>query len=279
MSSDPSALDRHQQVRVITPATRSSVIEIWRFRELLVGLVTRDLAAKYHRSVLGFVWTLLNPLLMLVVLVAVFSHVVRIPIEGYWAFLLSGYFVWNFIIQTLNTGTYVFGEHASLLRSAAFPPSVLVLGQAIAKLLEFMLALLLVLIAIALFHHQWVPLSWVMLPILMLLQLLLVLGFTFPIATVAAFYYDVQHALPIALTTLFYVSPVFYPASMIPEPVQALYMLNPIAGLLTMYQQVVYEGLFPSLMLLGVTTAVSLFLFALGYALFDRFSAVYPEII
>jgi ABC-type polysaccharide/polyol phosphate export permease len=111
------------------------------------------------------------------------------------------------------------------------------------------------------------------------LQLLLVVALTLPIATIAAFYYDVQHALPIALTTLFYVSPVFYPATMVPESVRALYLLNPIAGVLTVTQQVVYDGHFPSLGLLGLTAAVVLFLFAVGYALFDRFSAVYAEII
>ncbi|HZN96516.1 MAG TPA: hypothetical protein VFB61_02195, partial [Gemmatimonadales bacterium] len=74
---------------------------LWRFRELLRSLVIRNLKVKYQRSLLGFVWTMLNPLLTVGILVLVFSHVVRIPLPDYWAFVLSGYFVWNCVLQTL----------------------------------------------------------------------------------------------------------------------------------------------------------------------------------
>ena len=85
---------------------------VWRYRELLHSLVVRNLKVKYQRSLLGFVWTLVNPLLTVAILVVVFSHVVRIQVPHYWAFLLSGYFVWNFMLQTLNTGTWIFAEHS-----------------------------------------------------------------------------------------------------------------------------------------------------------------------
>ena len=87
--------------------------EIWSYRDLLRNLVARNLKVKYQRSVLGFLWTLLNPLLTVGVLVMVFTFVVRVQIENYWAFLLSGYFVWNFISQSLNSATFVLAEHAS----------------------------------------------------------------------------------------------------------------------------------------------------------------------
>jgi lipopolysaccharide transport system permease protein len=252
---------------------------LWEYRELLRSLVLRNLKVKYQRSALGFVWTLLNPLVTVGILAAVFSHVVRIPLPAYWAFLLSGYFVWNFVIQTLNTGSYVFGEHSRLLRSAAFRPELLVLGAALAKLLEFAAAMALVLGAVAVFHHGGIPSSWVLLPLLVLAQLFLVTGLTFPIAMTSAFYYDVQHALPIALTTLFYVSPVFYPATMVPEAVRPLYMLNPVAGLLTLYHEVVYAGRFPSALLLASTITASIAFYFVGYAIFRRYASVYAEIV
>lgn len=262
---------------VNNPVTLARVI--WRHRELLFRLVVRNLQVKFQRSLLGFAWTFLNPLATVGVLALVFTHVVRIPIPAYWAFLLSGYFVWNFIIQTLNTGTYVFVEHARLLRSAAFPAEILVFSAAIAKLLEFAGALTLVLIAIVVFHHQGVPASFAFLPILVVCQLLMVVGLTLPIASLSAFYHDVQHVLPIALTTLFYVSPVFYPASLVPESVRGFYMLNPLAGLLTLYQDVVYAGRIPSFELLGAVFLASLAIFFLGYAYFRRLASVYAEVV
>ena len=82
-------------------------------------------------------------------LVVVFSQVVRIPLEHYWAFLLSGYFVWNFMLQTLNTGTYIFAEHSRLTRSVAFPSEILVFSAAGSRLIEFAVEIALILAALA----------------------------------------------------------------------------------------------------------------------------------
>ncbi len=252
---------------------------VWRYRELLHSLVVRNLKVKYQRSLLGFVWTLVNPLFTVAVLGVVFSHVVRIPLPHYWAFLLSGYFVWNFMLQTLNTGTYIFAEHSRLTRSVAFPSEVLVFGAAGSRLIEFAVEVGLVLGVLAIFHHHVVPESYLVLPVLLLIQLLLVIGLALPIATLSVFYYDVYHALPIALTTLFYLSPVFYPAEMVPAAARDLYFLNPIAGLLTLYHDVLYWGRMPSPELLGGMLLAAVTIFLAGYALFRRYAAIFPEIV
>ena len=253
--------------------------EVWGYRELLRSLIVRNLKVKYQRSVLGFIWTFLNPLLTVAVLVAVFTYVIRIQVDQYWAFLLSGYFVWNFIQQTLSSGTYVLAEHAQLSRSVAYPKEVPVLAATISRFVEFLIEISLVLVALILFHHGRLPPAFVLLPWLLALQLALSLALAFPIAILSAFYHDVQHALPIVLTTLFYISPIFYPASMVPESVRPFYMLNPIAGLVTLYHTVVYEGVFPSPALLSLLTAGTLTLAWLGYAIFNRYEAVVAEIV
>jgi ABC-type polysaccharide/polyol phosphate export permease len=252
---------------------------VWRYRELLHSLVVRNLKVKYQRSLLGFVWTLVNPLLTVAVLGVVFSHVVRIPLPHYWAFLLSGYFVWNFALQTLNTGTYIFAEHSRLTRSVAFPSEILVFGASGSRLIEFTAEIGLVLAVLAVFHHQGIPGSYALLPVLMLIQLLLVIGIALPIATLSVFYYDVYHALPIALTTLFYLSPVFYPAEMVPEAARGFYFLNPIAGLLTLYHEVFYWGRMPSFHLLGGMLLAAFIVYLAGYAIFRRYAAIFPEIV
>ena len=252
---------------------------VWRYRELLDSLIVRNLKVKYQRSLLGFVWTLVNPLLTVSILVVVFSQVVRIPVPHYWAFLLSGYFVWNFTLQTLNTGTYIFAEHSRLTRSVAFPSEILVFGAAGSRLIEFLAETTLILLALVVFHHQAVPMSFVLIPLLVVIQLLLAVGLALPIATLSVFYYDVYHALPIALTTLFYLSPVFYPASMVPEAARTLYFLNPIAGLLTLYHDVVYLGRMPSFPLLLGMSVAALAIYLIGYAIFNRYAAVFAEIV
>ncbi|HKI00689.1 MAG TPA: ABC transporter permease [Thermoanaerobaculia bacterium] len=253
--------------------------EVWGARELLRSLAVRNLKVKYQRSTLGFAWTLINPLLTLTVLAAVFTHVVKIAVPHYWAFLLSGYFVWNYLLQMISTATYVLAEHAGLRRSVAFPSEVLVLSAAASRLAEFAVEMALVVAALAVCHHSGVPASFSLLPLLVLLLILLSLGLVLPLAVLAAFYNDVQHAVPILLMMLFYASPVFYPVRLVPEAVRRLYFLNPIAGLLTLYHQVLYEGRFPPPALLGGVAAASVLLFLIGYAIFNRYKTVLAEIL
>jgi len=257
----------------------SAVHDVWRFRELWRSLVVRNLKVKYQRSLLGFVWTLLNPLLTVAVLVTIFTYVVRIPIPGYWAFVLSGYFVWSFVQQMLSTGTYVLAEHAPLRRSVAFPSEVLVLAAAASRLVEFAVELALALTALVLFLHGGVPASYALLPLLVGIQALLAVGLTMPLACLSVFYRDVQHALPVVLLVLFYACPVFYPASLVPEAARSVYLLNPIAALLTLYHTVLYEGRWPSAVLLGGTSAAAVGIAWLGYAVFNRYKRLFAEIV
>ena len=105
------------------------------------------------------------------------------------------------------------------------------------------------------------------------------IGLALPIATLSVFYHDVHHALPIALASLFYLSPVFYPATMVPEALRAVYFLNPIAGLLTLYHDVVYAGQWPSALLLGGTALETALVCAFGYAVFHRYASVFAEVV
>ena len=257
----------------------ASAAAAWRYRELLICLVARNLKAKYKRSALGFIWTLLNPLLTVAVLTVVFSYVVRIQLHHYWAFLLSGYFAWNFTQQTIFSATYVLAEHAQLSRSISYPKELLVLAAACSRLVEFFLEISLVLIALCVFHHHRVPVGYVFVPWLILIQLLISLGVMLPLATLAVFYQDVQHGLPILMTTLFYITPIFYPLAMVDGRIRQFYLVNPFAGVMTLYHQTLYYGEIPSLSLCITMSVVGLVLTAIGYSIFNRFKDMYAEIV
>lgn len=268
-----SLLDR---VRAAGPV--STAADVWRFRLLATTLARHHLILKYGNSLLGFVWTLLAPLGNILVLVFVFSLVVRIPLERYWAFLVSGYFVWLSIMHVLGATGNIMRDYSALRRSVVFPNEVVIVGAVGARLFEFFTELVIIVVVLAAFHHGRVPPSLLALPGLLAIHAVLAFALMLPLSTLCLLYYDVEHAVGIALGLLFYASPVFYPASMVPEAVQGLYMFNPIAGLLTLYQEVLYEGRFPSLDLTLLTTATTLALLVLGYAFFNRHRRVLPEI-
>ncbi len=266
--------------RSFPPAGPASTLrEIWQYRELLRMLTVRALKVKYKRSTLGFIWTLLNPLLTVGVLVTVFSYFVKLDVPEYWAFLVSGYFVWNFIQMALTAGTRVMAEHAALAKSIRVPGQIFVLSSVAARFLEFMIELGLVLIALLLVHHGGVPIGFAALPALILIQFVLVTGLVLPIATLAVFYDDVQHILPVLLMVLFYVSPVFYPAELVPQHLRELYLLNPIADLLGAFQLVLYHGQLPDAGTILSLGALSLVTLGVGYAVFERYCRVFVEIL
>jgi len=254
-------------------------VPLYRYWALLQSLVLRNVKVKYQRSALGFLWALFNPLIMIVVLIAVFKVVIRIDLPHYWAFLLSGYFVWHFLSNCANAAIYTLGEHAHITRSIAFPKEVLIISAALSRLVEFLAALVVIVAVLAIFHHGRLPASFALLPLLVLLQLALAIGVQMPLATLAVFYKDVDHALPVLLLAMFYLTPVFYPLSMIPERFQALYLMNPFAQVLTLYHQVLYDGRMPSWSLLGVACLTTGVILLLGMAVFNRYKGLFAEIV
>lgn len=252
---------------------------IWRYRDLIRVLAVRNVKVKYQRSALGLLWTLLNPLLMLLILMAVFTHIVRIPIPAYWAFLLSGYFVFHCVSQILTASSLVYLEHATMVRSIAFPIEAPVVAATLSRLFEFTIELGLTLALIIVFRHGGIPLSFVLIPWLLLLLLLLTLGLAMPVAALSVFYYDVRHMLPALLAALFYISPVFYSVDLVPEMLQPIYYINPIAYLLTIFHIVLYDGAVPSFLLLAGATALMAATFLVGYALFNRSKHLFAEVV
>ncbi|HVE78779.1 MAG TPA: ABC transporter permease [Gemmatimonadaceae bacterium] len=253
--------------------------ELWARRELVRALTVRNLKVKYQRSALGFLWTVLNPLLVAAVLVVVFGHVVRVPVPQYWAFVLSGYFVWNFVQQSLAMSTYVIAEHAGMRRSVRFPAEAPIVAAIASRVVEFAGELALVALALAVWRHGGVPASYALLPLLVAAQVLLVLGLVLPLSAIAVFYRDVQHALPVALAVLFYISPVFYPAALVPGALHAVYLWNPVASILTIYHIVLFDGALPSGALLAGVLAGSTLAAMAGYVVFSRSEARFAEIV
>lgn len=260
--------------------TLSQLRELWNYREFVLSLIVRNLKVKYQGSFFGFLWTLMNPLMTVAVLTIVFSRIVRIDLENYWAFLLSGYFVWNFINQSINAATYVLVEHAELSRSIAYPKEAPLIAAVSFRFIEFCLEMSLILLTLFFFHHDMkFQIGFLFVPWLASLLFLLVLAVMFPLATLSVYYRDVYHGLPIVLATLFYITPIFYPAHLITGNLKIIFILNPFAPLLKIFQDACYYGVMPSLATCFALTVCSLIFLYLGYFLFNRFKGSYAEII
>ena len=240
-----------------------------KFRPLLNELVARDIKIKYRRSVLGVLWALLNPLLMMIVLSVVFSNLFRFDIENFPLYLLTGQIVFNFFNESTTTAMSSIIANASLIKKVYVPKYLFVISRVVSvfiNLLASFMALIIVMIAMRAELHWTVLLA----PIPLLLLVFFSLGIGLILAAITVRFRDIMHLYSVFTTMLMYLTPVIYPMSALPEWLAKLVMLNPLTNILIMLRNVMLNGMlfsWQSLLLGVVETIVSM---ALGLYVFYK---------
>lgn len=234
-------------------------------------LVARDLKVRYADSLLGWVWTVLEPLLMALVFWFVFTQIFhRVGgAEPYIVFLLCGLLPWNFFNAVTTEAARALTTEAKLVRSTNLPREVWVLRIVGAKLVEFVLSL--PVIAIFMIFYQKPPdLFIVFFPLALLIECILVTGVALLLAPLTVLFNDLQRLVRIFLRLLFYMSPVLYGVHNVPKNVRWVYELNPLSGILDLYRAGVFRSEFVGWHIVGASVVGSCLLFALGTTVFRR---------
>ncbi len=260
---------------------------LWRHRALAYVLVARELKARYRGSVLGFFWSLLNPLLMLAVYAIVFAVIFQgrsAATSPYALFLFSGLLPWNWLSSSLTDAASSLTTHGALLRKILFPAEVLPLVAVLAQGLHFVFALPVLLLGLVLGSFgafgPRVPLGWPLVQALPLLVLegVFVAGLGLLLAALTVHFRDVKDLLATALSLWFFATPVLYTLAEIKqERVRAILLLNPAAPLFDAWRDAFFYGRWIEAPRWGVLLALACASFLLGYAFFDRLRDSYPE--
>lgn len=227
-------------------------------------MVARDLKVKYKHTALGYVWSLLNPILQLAIMGTVFSHVVKWQTKDYTLFLFSGFLVWTFFSTSLNLGAYCFIENEHFIRKIYLPMPLFPLSKVIFRLIDFLFSLVaLSLLAFVLGYtlHS----TMVLLPPATFLLFFFVLGLSMVAAVMTVFFRDMQYLITVALQMMYFVSPILYPISMMPEKIRFVLQMNPLCAFLTLFQRIIYEGVAPTSAEWGMAAGVTAFSMAAGY--------------
>ncbi len=258
---------------------------IFRYRGLLATLTGRELKARYRGSVLGYVWSLINPLLLLVVYSFVFSRIFTprdVHVSPYGLFLATGVFPWLWISASWVEGTSSLSANAGLIRKAAFPAELLPIVSVLANLVHFAFALPVIVIAIQAFSFRGYEIggwSAVAAPAIALIQLPQVAGLALGFAALNAHFKDVRDLLANLLTLLFFMTPILYTLTAVEghRLVHWLVSHNPFTPFIRSYQVAIFHGQWPALGLWLEMTIVSLLFWGLGAWIFDRLSETLVE--
>lgn len=244
--------------------------EIYRYRELIWALALKDLRVRYKRSVLGFFWALLNPLLMMIVLTLVFGTIMRFSIHHYAIFLLSMLLPWTFFTQALSYSVESMVGNASLLKKVRVAKVVFPVATVVSNIINFLLSLipLALLVVVLRFPLHW---TWIYLPVPMLGLFLFTLGMSFFFAAVNVFFRDMSHIVQIILSAWFYFSPIIYSLDFLPAQDRWLFRINPMLYVLNGFRLSIYYGLLPSPQSVAVSLLCGVVTLAVGYGFFRRY--------
>ncbi len=246
------------------------------YRGLLRGLVQRDLTVKYKGSVLGLAWSLLHPLVMAAVYTLAFRYIVKVPIERFPLFLLSGLLPWMYFTGALGAATSSIADNGTLVRKVAFPRAVLPLAAVTSALAQFAL-MYTVIVPTALVMGGGVSLAWLAIFPVVVCQTAFTAGLGLLLATAYVFVRDARHLLDVALQIWFWVTPIVYAASLAPPPLQRWLQLNPMLHFITAYQQIVVRHLVPSATAFALLTLLGVVSLTAGWFVFGRAQKRFAE--
>jgi len=244
---------------VIGPALR----ELVSYRDLIHELVVRALKVRYRRSAIGFLWTMLHPLIMMLALTAVFSQIFRFQVEHYAVYALAGISFWQFFSQTVTSCLHSLRGNAGLLTKLPVPKAVFPIATVLSGLLNLVFALV-PLLAIAVATGPPLSGALAFLPVSILIAGVFTLGAGLLLAPLAVIFSDTVEVVSILLTLLMYVTPVFYPRAIVPEHFRWIVRLNPLAAVLEVFRAPLVDRALPATTDLAIATASAVILLALG---------------
>lgn len=249
--------------------------DFWTKKSLIWDFAISDLKIRYRSSVLGFLWTILEPLLLLTVLYVVFTNVFRAEIELFPLYLLLGIIMWNMVVKGTQLGQNSISSRSGILSNVYIPREMLPISAGLTSLMMLTFELIIFGIFIAVF--QFIPpYTIVLLPLVLILEFILVVGISFGLSVLNVRFKDTQFIWGIILTAGFFLTPIFYKMDMLPEKIQAVLIFNPMVQILNIARDLALYNKLPTIESIAIAVVMVSIIFAIGYGVFRKLS---PRII
>lgn len=238
------------------------------YRHLLQELVEKDIKLKYRRSFLGYLWSILNPLLTMLVLVAVFAQLFRFDIENFPVYLLCAQVLFNFMLEATNQAVFSIWGNAALLKKVYVPKYIFTLSKITSSLINMLFSLIALLIVMFLTNTQFTG-YLILVPFILLQLYVFCIGLGFFLAQTSVFFRDVQYIYAVLTTAWMYLTPMFYPIEILPQGLKnGVLNLNPMYFYIEQFRAVVLYGTMPEADLMIRGCVVAIFFLAIGITSF-----------
>lgn len=246
--------------------------------DLLKLLTEKEIILKYRRSYMGIFWSLLNPLLFSIVLFVAFKIVLRFEVKDYLLFILSALFPWTWFSTSVSISSGSLIANVNLIKKVLFPRYFLPISVILAQLVNLLFALPIV-VGLVFLYDKSPGLIWFAgIPVLIFVQGIITSGFSFAVSSMNAYFRDIEHLISVFITMLFYVTPIFYPADIIPASYRFYFNLNPLTPLMSSWRRLFMENII-DWHAIGIAFLSSLVIFIAGFYFFQRLGRRLDEVL
>ncbi len=246
--------------------------------DLILVLTQKDLHVRYKSNILGYLWSIANPLAFAFVFYVAFQVIMRIKMEAYVLFLIVGLFPWQWFSNSLATTTTVFLANAGIIKKVNFPRNALPFSLVLQDMIHFLFSLPVIVLFLLIYHKvpHW---SWLIgIPIMLVIQFTLTYGLALFISSINLFFRDMERLVGILITLVFYFTPILYPVSMIPEKYRPLIILNPISPLILAWRGLFFEGRLEWMYML-ISLGYGVVALFVGYLVYRKLAWKFAEVL
>lgn len=253
------------------------VKELYAYRQMVVSLVRKELRGRYKGSVLGFMWTFINPLLQLMVYTLVFSVLLRSPIEKYYLFLFVALVPWIFFSSSLTGGASSILAQKDMVKKIYFPREVLPISFVTTAFVNMLLCFIVIFGVVFVSGTGVNPVALLYLPAIMVIEYLMALGIAMVSSAITVYFRDMEHILGIVSMVWMYMTPIMYDVSIVPSKLQQFFYLNPMTSVIIAYRDILYYNQIPHISTLVNALVFGIIVMLLGFVVFGRLQKNFAE--
>lgn len=255
----------------------SKIKEIVNYREMIFSLVRRDLRGRYKASVLGFLWTFINPLCQILVYTFVFSFIMRTGIEQFYVYLVCGMIPWIFFSTAVSGGTMCIKNQSEMVKKIYFPREVLPISFVTSAFINMLFCFSMIVLVVLVSGRGFSPIALLFLPFVMLIEYVMALGLTMIVSGLTIYFRDMEHIVGVIMMAWIYLTPIMYSIEMVPERLRNVYYINPMTPVIQAYQSILYYKEIPEIRTLLHAGIFAFVILIIGSLLFRKMERNFAE--
>lgn len=255
--------------------------ELWRYRELFYIFTWRDIKVRYKQTIIGILWVVLQPLAMMVIFTIFFGVLAKIPSQGapYPIFVYTGLLFWNYFSSALTGSSNSLIDSQEIIKKVYFPRLILPVAAILSGLVDLVISFLVLIILMVFYHYTPHLLGLLLMPILVLMTFLLVSGLGLLFSSINIKYRDVRYVIPFLVQLLFFVTPVIYPPTLVPQKYAWVLSLNPMTGIISAARNGIVGVDKVNWLNLGISAVIILFILIIGLYFFRKTERYFADVV